>query len=57
MTVASTTDEIQRVAADGAKRLLARASDSRSLKPEQLAPRIARHPTERNQCVHRWNAG
>ena len=40
MTVASTTDEIQRVAADGAKRLLARASDSRSLKPEQLAPRI-----------------
>jgi hypothetical protein len=35
-----TTDEIQRVAADGAKRLLARASDSRSLTPEQLAPRI-----------------
>ena len=40
MTVASTTDEIQRVAADGAKRLLARASESRSLKPEQLEHRI-----------------
>jgi RNA polymerase sigma-70 factor (ECF subfamily) len=40
MTVARTTDEIQRVAAGGAKRLLARASDSRSLKTEQLAPRI-----------------
>jgi hypothetical protein len=40
MTVASTTDEIQKMAADGAKRLLARASDNRSLKPEQLSPRI-----------------
>jgi RNA polymerase sigma-70 factor len=40
MTVASTNDEIQRLAVDGAKRLLARASDSRSLKPEQLVSRI-----------------
>jgi RNA polymerase sigma factor, sigma-70 family len=40
MTVARTTDEIQKVAADGAKRLLALASDNRSLKTEQLAPRI-----------------
>jgi len=40
MTAAFTTDEIQRVAADGAKRLLARASNSRSLTPEQLSHRI-----------------
>jgi hypothetical protein len=40
MTEASLTDEIQRLAADGAKRLLGRASDSRALKLEQLAPRI-----------------
>jgi RNA polymerase sigma-70 factor (ECF subfamily) len=40
MTEASLTDEIQRLAADGAKRLLGRASDNRALKPEQLAPRI-----------------
>ncbi|HJX93845.1 MAG TPA: sigma-70 family RNA polymerase sigma factor [Pyrinomonadaceae bacterium] len=38
--MARTTDEIQKVAADGAKRLLALASDNRSLKTEQLAPRI-----------------
>src|SRR5215470_6176780 len=35
------SDDIEKLALDGAGRLLARACDRRSLKPQQLAPRIS----------------
>ena len=41
MTMPSKSNDIEKLAADGASRLLSRATDRHSLKPESLAPRIS----------------